>query len=311
MYLAAVPYNSFYFEWEIALEEWIQAVFPATLIEILQNLSLFGEELLLIVVMGFLYWGYNKEIGKFVGVNMLVVGVLNPMIKNVFIRRRPYFESEKIDLLRLIDTDADKYDIVAQGYSFPSGHSSSSATVYGSVARSFKKRIFTILAILLPLCVGISRIVVGAHYPTDVLCGWALGIFVIFFVPWLQQKIHNDTVFYLVLLIATLPGIFYCSSSDYFSGYGMLLGYCLADPFERRFVNFENTKSIPRCILRVIGGGAIYFALNTLLKLPFSADFLNSATPAAFAVRTIRYAIVVFVVIALYPALFRRDKKDK
>ena len=305
MLLDAVAYNSFYFDWEIALEEWIQAAFSTTFLSALSNLSMFGEEMLLIIVMGFLYWGYDKEFGKYIGLNLLMANVLNPLIKNVFIRRRPYFESDRIDLLRLINKNADKYDIAAQGYSFPSGHSSASATVYGSPARYGKKKVLTVLAFVLPLLTGISRVVVGAHYPTDVICGWALGVFVIFFFPWLYTKFENPMILYLILLVVTLPGFFYCTSTDYYSGYGMLLGYCLAEPFERKFIRFENTKSIPRCILRVVGGGAIFFGLNTILKLPFSSDFLDAQTFGAHAVRCGRYAIVIFVVIGLYPALFK------
>ena len=306
---AEVPFNSFYFDWEIRLEEWMQATFPDGLISAFSQLSIFGETLIMIIIMGLLYWGLDKEFGKYVGLNILVAIVINPLIKNIFIRRRPYFESEGIDLKRLIEPDADKYDIVAQGYSFPSGHSSGSATLYGSLARFGKKKWLTVLAFLLPILVGFSRVVVGAHYPTDVICGWALGACVVFLIPWLREKMPNDAIFYGVLVVVFAVGFLYCTSDDYYTGFGMLLGFAFADPFEKKFVNFKNTKNPLRIILRVAGGGGLYVVLNSLLKMPFSEEFLEAGTFLSHAVRSGRYAIVIFFVIALYPMIFKLGDK--
>ena len=302
----AVAGNVFYFDWEIALMEWLQANLGPGAISFLSLLSMFGEQLLMVVVIGFLYWSWDKEFGKFVGLNILVANVWNPLIKNVFLRLRPYFVSDKIDLLRLIDSSADKYDVAAQGYSFPSGHSSGAVSVYGSLAAHEKKnRLLLVIAILLPLLVGFSRVVVGAHYPTDVLAGWLLGLIVILLIPRLQARIKNRWLFYGLLLLLCLPGFFYCTSDDYFTSFGMLLGLILAFPFEEKYVRFENTRSPIRCILRVVGGGAVYFGLNAALKLPFPSALLDSGTFAAHLIRTLRYTIVGFVSIGVYPMVFR------
>ena len=57
-------------------------------------------------------------------------------------------------------------------------------------------------------------------------------------------------------------------------------------------------------ILRALGAFAIYFGLNTLLKLPFSNDFLNSASIRALLIRTARYTINMFVILGVYPMAF-------
>ncbi len=301
--------NRFFFGWEIALMEWLQAHLGEGAIGALSKLSMFGEELVLIVVMGFFYWVWDKEIGKTIGMIFLVDSVWNPMIKNVALRLRPYFCSDRIDLKRLIDTGADKYDVAAQGYSFPSGHSSGAAAVYGSAAYCLRKKWVTVLAFLLPLLVGVSRVVVGAHFPTDVLVGWALGVLAIFLVPWLRRKIKNRGLFYGVIILTALTGFFYCTSNDYYTAFGMLLGFVLAEPFEERYVRFENTRNPIRAILRIAGGGALYFGLNTLLKLPFPKELLDAGDLAAHLIRSGRYAIIIFVVIAVYPMLFKLTAK--
>ena len=306
--------NIFYFDWEMQLMEWLQAHIGSEglLFQLISSLSAFGEQLLLVAVMGFLYWGLNKELGKFLGVNVLVASVWNPLIKNIFLRLRPYFvPGYRVELLRPIEPDADVMDVAAQGYSFPSGHSSSAVALYGSLAAGVRKRkIFLALAIVLPLLVGFSRVAVGAHYPTDVLCGWLLGLIVVLLVPWLRKKCADRPwLFYAVLLLSALPGFFYCTSDDYFTGYGMLLGFVLAEPFEAKYVKFENTSNILRCVLRTLGGAALYFGLNTLLKLPFPKELLDAGTFAAHLIRSLRYAVVIFAVIGVYPLLFKLTGK--
>lgn len=96
-------------------------------------------------------------------------GVLNTVLKYLFQRQRPI-------LPHLVEVT---------GFSFPSGHAMLSFIFYGLVAylillntdnRLFKK--FTVLlAVLIILAVGISRVYLGVHYPSDVLAGFAAGSF--------------------------------------------------------------------------------------------------------------------------------------
>ncbi len=304
--------TTFYFEFEKNFMIWFQSLFADILTPVMSFFTMFGEQMILIVVMGFLFWAYDKEYGKFVGVNILVGTVLNPMIKNVFNRRRPYFDIEGVECLKPVEADADLYDIDAQGFSFPSGHSTSAVTVYGSFPayeKNGKKmrdnKILMAVAIVMPLLVGISRVYLGCHYPTDVLVGWLSGALVVFVVSYLQKKIKRQWILYIALMVLGFPGLFYCQSSDYFTCYGLLIGALSGFLFEARFVKFENTKSIPKMILRVAGGGLSYLVLNVLMKLPFDKDFLDGGSFAAHMVRFGRYMIIGFVLIGIYPMAFK------
>jgi undecaprenyl-diphosphatase len=95
--------------------------------------------------------------------------VLSVALKSMFRRPRP---------------DVVPHLMQAYSSSFPSGHSMMSAVVYltlgALMTRVFRKRRlkFYVLsvAILLTGLVGMSRVYMGVHYPTDVLAGWTAGL---------------------------------------------------------------------------------------------------------------------------------------
>ena len=285
--------------------EWLQRGMGTAGTSLAAFFTLFGEELILTGLVVFLYWVYDKEFGKYVGINLILGCVWNPMVKNIFTRRRPYFDNPEIKCLRAVEEKADIYDIAAQGYSFPSGHSTSAAASYISCARYEKKGWMRVAAAILCTLVAVSRVCLGVHYPTDVLFGLALGAVIVYVLPLLRAKLGNDTLFYLILVLSGLPGFFYCESSDFYTGYGMLCGMAFGLIFEERFVGFENTKKILPAVCRVALGLGIFLGLTNGLKLLFSPELLASDTLAAHLIRTMRYGIACFTVAGPYPLLFR------
>ncbi len=297
---------TFYFDWEVKFMEWFQGLigtpFGTTVFSLFTEL---GDQIIMSALFAFVYLCINKDFGRYIAVNLMLGLTWNPLIKNMLFRRRPYFDNPGIKCLKPVDADFDVYDISKQGFSFPSGHSTNSAVMYGSLGKYGKKKWLTVLAFVIPFLVGISRVALGNHYPTDVLVGWLLGIAIILVSSLLQKAIKKRWLLYLILFCTAIPGVFYCHTDDYFTGLGMLIGFFVADLFETKYVKFENTKSIPRIILRIAGAGAVFLGLSLLLKLPFSKEFLNSASAGEYAVRTARYAIVMFVTLGVFPMCFK------
>jgi undecaprenyl-diphosphatase len=89
--------------------------------------------------------------------------------------------------------------------SFPSGHSMMSAIVYltqatllSRIEKNRKVKIYIIsTALLLIFLIGISRVYIGVHYPTDVMAGWVAGIswaLLCWYVASLLEKKRIDSV---------------------------------------------------------------------------------------------------------------------
>lgn len=297
--------NIFYFDWEVSLIESIQKGMGSFGETIAKAFSFIGGETITLLVLLVVFFCYSKEAGKRCCIPILAASMWFPMVKNIVLRVRPYMaHSERIKALSIVEADADPMDIIQQGYSFPSGHSATAVSVYGSIAREVKKRWMWIIAAAVPLLIGLSRFAVGVHYPTDVLAGWGIGLLALGFGILLEKTVQKEWIRYAILLAVTVPGIFWCTSRDYFTSLGLVIGVVAALPFEKKYVNFQDTRNILAMILRVVGAFAIYFILNTLLKMPFSKEFLDSGTLGANLIRTARYAVLLFAIMGVYPKVF-------
>ena len=314
--------NTFFMPWEVDLIVWIQQHLSSVGVALFSFFTFLGSEIVIVAMCCFLYWCYDKEYGKYVGTNIVMVNLVAPMIKNVVFRRRPYFDHESISCLKPVSNEGDLHDIAVQGFSFPSAHSMNAMTLFGSMAaypgsklakgdhRDWVKPLLSVLAVLMPLLIGVSRFALGVHYPTDVLIGWIGGLLIILLVPRLQSRFRDRRIFWLILCLIGAIGFFYCKTDDYFTGYGLMLGYFSGIAFEEKYVHFKNSPGVLASVIRFVVGLAGFLILGALLKMPFSPEFLKSGSLAAHLVRTGRYTVLVFFAVGLYPMLFRLWEKN-
>ena len=290
--------------WEVSLIEWLQKETGKAGEMIAKLFSFIGGETVMLLVLLVILFCCSKEAGKRCGLKIIAATIWFPMVKNVVLRLRPYMEHETIRALQLTEADAGAMDPVQQGYSFPSGHAAMSMSIYGSLCREARKKWLWILSIVLVIMIGVSRFMAGVHYPTDVLAGWGIGLIAICFGEWMEKKVAGEQTRYLILLAISLPGIIWCRSRDYFSALGVLAAMVIAFPYEAKHIGFRDTRNVWAMILRVAGAMVIYAAMNIVLKLPFSREFLDGGTVAAGLVRSLRYGIILFTVIGVYPRVF-------
>ena len=92
--------------------------------------------------------------------------------------------------------------VVEPGYSFPSGHAALSMVAYGIVAvllarqrglPSWLRVVGIALAAALVVGIGISRVYLGAHFPSDVLGGWLLGAVIVLLFASITRAVRGET----------------------------------------------------------------------------------------------------------------------
>ncbi len=300
--------------WYLEIEKdfilWLQNLFAGSFLQKLlywfnYGISLLGTEVVAIVIIGMIYWGINKEKGKNIGLAVIFVSATNTMIKDIFKRLRPYQSVEQIKLLQDVG-----------GYSFPSGHSSDVSSLTYSLALNYPKKLFKRLAIVLPILVALSRNYLGCHWLSDVIVGLLFGYLIAFVNDKLIKRYPNkQKLIGIVYLIISAIGLLYCEADDYFTSFGILIGFVLAMYYDDKKVNFTNTDKWYLVLTRTIGGLLIYFILSPILKSVFALVVTDSALILGLF-RMLRYAIVVFVMLAIYPMLFKYEdivlkKKNK
>jgi len=125
--------------------------------------------IVLVVVVGYLALEHRYAEVTLIVVAASVGGALSQILKSVFGRARP---------------DVVPHLVTVASTSFPSGHSMLAMVTYltlGALMARFatRRRIRTYcigVSLVLALVIGVTRVYLGVHYPTDVLAGWSAGL---------------------------------------------------------------------------------------------------------------------------------------
>ncbi len=211
-----------------------------------------------------LYWVFDKRAGGFIVLSFAVSNFFNQILKLSVCAYRPWIRDGRI-------VPAGDAIVAATGYSFPSGHTQTAASLYGATAISYGKKrkwLFIVLLVLI-LLTGFSRNFLGVHTPQDVLVamlGSALLLFIASRVRTaLEKKPSLDIRFTALGILAAVLALAYISFKPYpmdyvngkllvdpvkmmedaFEAVGMLCGMLLGWLIERRRIRFENDPKNP------------------------------------------------------------------
>lgn len=276
-------------EFELNIIRAIQSIANPFLDGLFQFITMFGEEAILIPLIAVIYWAFNKRMGEFIAYASLTSVLVNGAIKDIFKAKRPIGEPG-IRSLR-VET--------ATGYSFPSGHTQGTASFWSAIAIYLKNNYMYAISALIIILVAISRLYLGVHYPKDVLFGAIFGILTSFITYKLFNKVNNKTALYFITFIIFIPALLYAHSADFIKGMGTFLGFALGIYVEKKYVNFSVEGKSANKILRVVIGLTILILLKVGLKAVF---------PNKLVFHFLRYFIIVFFGIGLYPAIFKKLK---
>lgn len=182
---------------EIAWMLMIQSV-TTWLVLPMQLVTMLGQEEFYMLVMPALYWCLDAGLGVRVGILLLLGNQINTIAKLAFHSPRPYWYDSRIKGLA---SEA--------SYGLPSNHAQNAASIWGALAVYSRQTWVRVLLGILIFLIGFSRIILGVHFISDVVVGWALGGLLL----WLFLKFEKPVTNWLrVRSLPEMLGIIFAST---------------------------------------------------------------------------------------------------
>lgn len=293
---------------------------PDFVTKFLSSVTILGELAIPALICAICYWCVNFKKGIYLFCLMGFHFIISTTFKMFACVYRPWVLSDKIHPVK----EALGF---AKGYSFPSGHSSMVASLFGGISLLVKKYWFiSIFLILIIFLVGFSRLWLGVHTPQDVVVGLLIGFSLVFLINSIINWAEKSTNRYLYLLsvidIVSIAFLIYFSffkqyPIDYVNGkilvnhldplraqivcfafsLGIIDGFCIC----RRFFPYDASEgSIVEKLLRAIIGTVFIFIFNH-----FGVDYSFSDNSRFTSAFIISFFIGLFITL-IYPIIFTK-----
>lgn len=249
--------------------ETIRSLLPEFAVELSRYVTHLGDPVALVAVVSLFYWfGSSRRDGAYVagaglGGLSLLVG-----LKGLFERARP---PEDVAL------------VAADGYGFPSGHALGATVVYLLLAgrmRILDRRLRYAAAAVTVASVASSRVLLGVHYPGDVLVGVAVGVV---YVAAVQRTVEMpEAVFGIAFAVGAAA---YAAGSRYYVGLstgapsaGLLVWWRLGDQLLSVEVSREAMAASAVLALPLVVG--LHLTFDGLLNSHLASAFGYAAVTA-------------------------------
>jgi membrane-associated phospholipid phosphatase len=289
--------------------DFLNAVFPI--------ITDIGSEIGYLVILTVIYWCINKQAGLGLAYAYLFTATLNTWIKDIWHMPRPddpALESvlEQAGITRRLTPLRHE-----TSPSFLSGHTQGAVVSWSYMAYRFKKAWFWVVATIIVILIGFSRMYLGVHFPQDVIGGLVVGV--IYLLLWLPaepyvrarlseltpRRRYGLAVFVPLAVLIVHPVKDTASAMG--AAIGLGLGFVLEGQTLRFTVEGEWWRRVLRGILGLVVVLIAYLGLSALFG-PF-----DESMGAAMAIvwRAIRYALVGFAGGWVAPWLFTASKLAK
>ena len=284
--------------------EGIRSPFLDTVVGLITQL---GEETLGIVILCAIFWCINKKFAYGIGIAFFFSGLTVQGMKICFRIDRPWVTDPT---LNPVPSALEK----ATGYSFPSGHTQSAASLFGSIGVQIKQTPIKVVCFLFVLLVAFSRMYLGVHTLLDV----GTSVLIAFLFILITQKVlSGDTVnkkreFVISLIMALyavtvtiIAVVMYNNGTiaheyvaDCLKAAGAGIGFAVGMFVERVYIDYPvKAKSIPWQLLKLVIGLAGVLILKEGLKLVIGTGL---------AVDMFRYFLMLTWVTVFYPLIIKR-----
>lgn len=291
---------------------WLDAVVSA--------LTHLGGETVFLVAALTVFWCVSKRQGYY----LLSVGFMGTLV-NQFLKitcriPRPWVRDPNFTIVESARAEA-------TGYSFPSGHSTSSVGTFGVIATDCRNKALQAVSVALCVLIPLTRLYLGVHTPADVLVGSAISLF---FIVALRPIIYKDDgkrmpALLTVMLVLAAAFVLYMEFFPFpadvdpanlqsalknsYTLLGALIGMLIVYAFDRKR-DFTTEGVWYAQVIKTVVGLILVLAVKEGLKIP-----LNMVFGGHMAERAVRYCAIVLVAGVCWPLTFARfsklGRKDK
>ncbi|MDR1788418.1 MAG: phosphatase PAP2 family protein [Treponema sp.] len=287
-------------QWGLEVIRALQSACPPALIAVMKGISALGTEWFYLPVIMLVFWCVDEKKGARLGLLLILSGWSTALLKGLFRMPRPY------QLDPLVGRAAES------SFGFPSGHALNSLVFWAAPFRWVRRKpLYALSAALLVILIGVSRLYLGVHFPTDILGGWLAGgcILSAFFAGseiaaalllrggLRAQVIASAIVSWVMLML--IPGEAGLA--------GLMLGFGAGYAINLKWVGFKacghiggKRPSLLARALRFAGGAAgaalIYVSLKAILPAGEASEWYRMG-------RFVRYGLVGLWAAACWPLL--------
>ena len=163
--------------WEIGIIQQLQQV-PDFIIQFFKLVTSLVSEDFYMILMPIFFWCIDMSIGYRFTLVLLLGNWSNGIFKRLFHLPRPFWLSTEV-----------KAHTIETSFGLPSGHSTNASSLWLFLANQYKqKKWLAGIFVTIMLLIMISRIFLGMHFISDVICGFLLGVIVLIAVLWVDKK---------------------------------------------------------------------------------------------------------------------------
>ena len=257
----------------------------------MQLISAMGYAGFYLLVLPALYWCVDSALGLRLAACLLFSVWLNDTLKLVLHAPRPYWVSQRVRAIGKEST-----------FGLPSGHAQHATVMWGLLAASVNRAWAWMAALVMMFLIGLSRLHLGVHFPSDVVAGWVVGALLLFVflrwqstaASWLRSRPFVQQILMALvvsLTLVTLSGL----------SFSALAGWNMPEVWTQNVLTA--TGDLPH---RPTPGNAL-LAAGTLLGVWVGAAWLDReggfSTTGPLGKRLARYFLGLFGVVTLWAGL--------
>ncbi|MBN1431113.1 MAG: phosphatase PAP2 family protein [Anaerolineae bacterium] len=256
-----------------------------------------------LVFIPLIYWCVDERFGRRLMLFFSLNGWVNGWLKEWWHRPRPFQVSDQV-----------RHVVPEASYGIPSGHTQNATALWGPVALNVRRHWATIAVTVYVILMGISRMVLGVHFPQDVIAGAAVGLLLVGLYAWLEAPISawinkqglwtqiGVVIGVTAAVLAIHPGLIRATSIDEaniaVTSAGAFLGGGIGIALETRHMRFSTDGTEWKRLARFLLG------VTLLMGLRYGLKALFDGLEPAMLFRLIRYALLGFLTVFGAPWIF-------